>query len=176
MDTSDKRERILDATLDLVAQSGLTGATYRTIAVESGVPLGSMTYYFSSREELLFAAFQRFTHISFARMKEAAAPNDRNLVDSLTQLILTETTSERLRDRILLAELYVLSYREQRYAELTREWMKRAHEVIAEANPLVSPRALDAAQEGLTIQRHFMPEEVTEELIFATLNKIATVP
>ncbi len=36
---------------------------HRKIATLAGVPLGSMTYYFSGIDELLLEAFSRFTEI-----------------------------------------------------------------------------------------------------------------
>jgi DNA-binding transcriptional regulator YbjK len=63
----------------------------------------------------------------------------------------------------------VLSYRDERYAELTREWMRRARAAIARTVGDRNARALDAVQEGLTLQRHFLPAEVDEDLVRSTL-------
>ena len=37
-----RRERILDAVLDLIARDGSAGATYRSVAEAADVPMGSM--------------------------------------------------------------------------------------------------------------------------------------
>ncbi len=42
---------------------GIHAVTHRKIATLAGVPLGSMTYYFSGIDELLLEAFSRFTEI-----------------------------------------------------------------------------------------------------------------
>ena len=48
-----RREKIVQATLEAVIAYGVHGVTHRKIAMIAGVPLGSMTYYFSGIDELL---------------------------------------------------------------------------------------------------------------------------
>jgi DNA-binding transcriptional regulator YbjK len=163
-----RREQVIDAVLDVIAEHGVTGVTYRTVATAAGLPFGSMTYYFPSKDEMVFAAFERFAHQSFGHMDAATDVAVEDLVDRLTELVLVEADG-RPRDRLLLAELYVLSYRDERYAELTREWMRRARAAIARTVGDRNARALDAVQEGLTLQRHFLPAEVDEDLVGSTL-------
>lgn len=45
-----RRERILQATLDTIAAHGIHAVTHRKIATCANVPLGSLTYYFSGIE------------------------------------------------------------------------------------------------------------------------------
>lgn len=56
-----RRERILQATLDTIAAHGIHAVTHRKIASCAGVPLGSLTYYFSGIEALIEEAFRNFT-------------------------------------------------------------------------------------------------------------------
>ena len=56
-----RREKILQATLDTIAEHGIHAVTHRKIATCAGVPLGSMTYYFDGMEPLLEEAFTWFT-------------------------------------------------------------------------------------------------------------------
>ncbi len=53
-----RRTSLLDATLRVVAREGAAGASHRAVAAEAGVPLGSTTYYFASRDEMLVEALQ----------------------------------------------------------------------------------------------------------------------
>lgn len=57
----NRREKILQATLDTIAEHGIHAVTHRKIATCAGVPLGSMTYYFDGMESLLEEAFTWFT-------------------------------------------------------------------------------------------------------------------
>ena len=171
----ERADRIIEATLDLIAEHGLAGATYRTVADAAGVPLGSMTYHFPSRGDLLFAAFSRFADAAFTPLDETMADPDADPRELLVRIVLTD---EGLRDRVLLAELYVLSFREERYAELTRDWMRRARDAISPrvssviSASGVSPAVLDAVQEGLGLHRYFLPEEYPESVVRATFDAL----
>ncbi len=53
-----RRERILQATLDTIAAHGVRAVTHRKIATCANVPLGSLTYYFSGIEALIEGGVQ----------------------------------------------------------------------------------------------------------------------
>ena len=46
---SDRREVVLEATLRVIARSGVDAATHRAVAAEAGVALASTTYDFAHR-------------------------------------------------------------------------------------------------------------------------------
>jgi DNA-binding transcriptional regulator YbjK len=54
-----RRERITEAAVRVVAVHGIAGLTHRRVAAEADVPLGSTTYHFASRDDLLAAALGR---------------------------------------------------------------------------------------------------------------------
>jgi DNA-binding transcriptional regulator YbjK len=54
-----RRERIIEAAVRVVAARGISGLTHRRAADEADVPLGSTTYHFASRDDLLAAALRR---------------------------------------------------------------------------------------------------------------------
>ncbi len=54
-----RREDLIAAALDLVAQGGLHAATVRAIADRAGVTPGLIRHYFTSKEELTRVAYQR---------------------------------------------------------------------------------------------------------------------
>ncbi len=54
----NKRERILNAAAQLIISSGLQ-TSMSTIAAEAGVATGSLYNYFQSKEDLVFAVYQR---------------------------------------------------------------------------------------------------------------------
>ena len=51
-----RRSRILEATLAVIRADGIDAASYRGIAAQAGVPLGSVTYYFATLEGLIVSA------------------------------------------------------------------------------------------------------------------------
>ncbi len=53
--TSDKRERLIKASRELIHRQGFERTTLADISRVSGVPLGNVYYYFHSKEEILKA-------------------------------------------------------------------------------------------------------------------------
>ncbi|MFE1859290.1 TetR/AcrR family transcriptional regulator [Streptomyces anandii] len=149
-----RRERILAATLDHIAEEGVAGVSHRRIAARAGVPLGSMTYHFGGMDELLHEAFTRFAdrivavvdeHLSRAETREGAR-------EAVTDLVHTLSDGPR-RDLILAQELYTLAARRPEYRQLTRAWMRRSRELLERHFDPATARQLDALVEGLTLHR-----------------------
>jgi DNA-binding transcriptional regulator YbjK len=69
---NDRREEILRAALRLIGSRGMHHVTHRDVEAEAGVPLGSTTYYFATKEELLTEALRLFVAEEQARLREAA--------------------------------------------------------------------------------------------------------
>ncbi|WP_129839047.1 TetR family transcriptional regulator [Streptomyces sp. RFCAC02] len=55
----DRRHRIVDAAVRVLERDGFAGLSHRAVAAEADVPLGSTTYHFTDRDELLTAALAR---------------------------------------------------------------------------------------------------------------------
>ena len=77
-----RRDRILDAALDLFSELSYDGATTREIAARAGVTQPLLHYHFSSKDELWCAAVDRI----FAELNEALSGRAQGLrgVDDLT--------------------------------------------------------------------------------------------
>ena len=167
-----RRDRLLQVALEVIIARGVAGATYRLIAEAADVPLGSMTYHFTSRDELVLAAFERFAEESFSHLDSATSAGVGDPVERLTQMVVSEF-NDQPRERILLAEMYVLAFRDERYAALMRRWTERSQAAIERQLPGLNGRALNAVREGLTLQRYFFPGEVDADLVHATLSAVA---
>ena len=77
-----RRQDLIDATLDSVAEHGLEGASLRTIALRAGVTAGLIRHYFPGKEELLQEAYMalmgRMTEQAKAALvMEDASPRQR---------------------------------------------------------------------------------------------------
>jgi DNA-binding transcriptional regulator YbjK len=68
----ERRERILRATLAVIGRSGIGAVTHRSVAEEAGVPLGSLTYWFGTKDDLLREALRRFVSEEAERLKLVA--------------------------------------------------------------------------------------------------------
>ena len=56
-----RREALLRAAVEIVAERGVGGATHRAIAERAGVPPSTTTYFFASIDELVLEALRHFT-------------------------------------------------------------------------------------------------------------------
>ncbi|MGW2280304.1 TetR/AcrR family transcriptional regulator [Streptomyces sp. NPDC001770] len=160
-----RRERILTATLDLIADDGVPGVSHRKIAVRAEVPLGSMTYHFDGMDGLLREAFTLFAshivavferHLTGVETVEQAR-------EAVTDLIHTLSEGPR-RDLVLGQELYTLAARRPEYRELTHAWMLRSRALLERCFDPDTARQVDALIEGMTLHRALDREPHTRAL------------
>jgi AcrR family transcriptional regulator len=59
----ERRRQICDVLLDVVAESGMTGATIRAVAERSGWSTGVIGHYFHGRQDLLLGGLRRAAEI-----------------------------------------------------------------------------------------------------------------
>lgn len=150
----DRRDRIVDACLEVIAESGVAGTSARRIAAAAGVPLGSITYYFDGMDAIIHAALERFSHeVSDGFVARLGAAADREgFVQALVDTIEHQVFGS-VRELVLTHELYTLAAREPRYRTLTNAWMRRSRAALAAHVDDDTARMLDALIEGLTIHR-----------------------
>lgn len=80
----DKRELILNAAQDCLRRKGLKGLNIRDVARKAGVSLGSVHYYFSSKEEILVEIFRQFVQrVSEATLAGTPGSNPRQVLMDL---------------------------------------------------------------------------------------------
>lgn len=65
-----RRRDILLATLTLVRSGGVAAVTSRSVARQAGVPLGSLSYYFDGKDDLLEQALLLHVDEEVSRMRE----------------------------------------------------------------------------------------------------------
>lgn len=67
-----RRVQLLDAAIRVLAAQGLRGLTHRAVQQEAGLPHGSVTYYFKTRDQLVFGVIGRMTELEHDRAKHVA--------------------------------------------------------------------------------------------------------
>jgi TetR/AcrR family transcriptional regulator, regulator of biofilm formation and stress response len=77
-----RKTAIIDAALRIIGTEGIQGVSMRAVAAEASVPLGTVTYYFGDKEELLEAAFLRHTQRETARIVGAIEDLDGALTSA----------------------------------------------------------------------------------------------
>jgi DNA-binding transcriptional regulator YbjK len=152
----DRRSRIIDAALDVIAEVGVAGASHRTIADRAGVPLGSMTYHFDGMDDLLRQAFTRFAETGVARFEsQLRAATDRDEARAAVVDLVHGGAGGpgSNRDLVLTFELYTLAARKPAFRDITRSWMAASRRELERHFAPDEARRVDALIEGLSIHR-----------------------
>jgi len=159
-----RRRGILDAALRVISAGGVDAVTHRRVATEAEVPLGSITYYFASREELVREAFRHYlaevivalTSLEQERPIERAA----DIAEALTEVARREFAAPSL----VLAE-YELILFAARDAILAQDFNAYERGLEAQlAGPLEdlgADRPMDAARTVIELMRGFELERLT---------------
>ena len=150
----DRRDRIIDACLELIAEVGVAGTSHRKVAQRANVPLGSMTYHFTGMEELLREAFTRFsdTVVAVFESRLAAAGSLAEARAAVVGIINDDLFASP-HELVLTHELYALAARNPEYRQITHRWMRRSRIALERHFSPDTAAQLDALIEGLSIHR-----------------------
>ena len=149
-----RRDRIIDACLDVIAEVGVAGTSHRKVAEAADVPLGSMTYHFTGMAELLHEAFTRFAVAFSDRItaRLAGAADREAAIATIIEAVEADILSDQ-RELVLTQELYTLAARDATYRDITNAWMTRSRAALEQHFDPTTARMLDALIEGLTLHR-----------------------
>jgi len=148
----ERKSRIIDAAIDVIAEHGVPGTTHRRIAAAANVPLGSLTYHFTGLDDLLAQAFQRHAE-RMSPLYEAhfhGVSTRAQFVDAVTDLIHRDAGADN-RDWAVAYELYLAALRNPALREVTEAWMRRSRAVLERFVDPVTARGVDAMIEGLVM-------------------------
>lgn len=106
----ERRHALADAAIEVLARSGVHGLSHRTVDERAGLPPGTASNYFRSRDALLEAAARRIVELHEAEMRAANArspvpASNGDLVELITLSLYVSATEHR--DRYLA--IYELS-------------------------------------------------------------------
>lgn len=156
-----RREEILDRAVEVFADRGVDGTSLRRIAASLGISHSALLHYFSSREELLVAVFER----SEERRRSRRPPRE----SALDTLVRAAETNVDVPGLVQLYSVLVAAALEggagvaqefftARFARVRAELEMRLREeqaagrVRADVDPAAIAALLVAASDGLQIQ------------------------
>ena len=167
-----RRDRIIDACLEVIAQHGVAGTSHRKVAEAADVPLGSMTYHFAGMHDLLHEAFSRFALTASERSRnESPPPHDQDSAKQAIAEAITHVVLNNQRDLVLTHELYTLAAREPAYRDITHAWMARSRRTLEQYFDPTTARILDALVEGLSIHRALDNEPHDQAIVSAAIER-----
>jgi TetR/AcrR family transcriptional regulator, regulator of biofilm formation and stress response len=179
-----RKTAIVDAALRIIGEEGIQGISMRAVAVEASVPLGTVTYYFSDKEELIEAAFLSHSQRETSRIVNALA----NLGDGITSADLARGLAEFVIQGLteyraqLITEYQFMceSARRENLQRASAAWLQslRAHleatlTTLASSSPKTDAGLVLAVLGGLEIDNlGAAPGPVDEQAIRATLERL----
>lgn len=170
----DRRGRIIDAAIAVIEEVGVAGTTMRLVAKKAEVPLGSMTYHFSDREELLRAAFERFDEVVVGTLiaELRAAKSAERLLDVVAHMICGPKDRRTL---LLTLELFAYASRRKDMKPFVENVLERSRREFMRFFSPTTAAALDALLEGAYIHRTFDQTPLTIEEARILLRRLAGV-
>jgi DNA-binding transcriptional regulator YbjK len=150
----ERKARIIDTTIDVIAEHGVAGTTHRRIAAAADVPLGSLTYHFAGLGDLLALAFaahaERSSQVYAAHFDGVRTRTE--FVDAVTNLIEAAAGADA-RDWAVAYELYLAALRDPALRSVTESWMRASRTVLERYVDPTTARGVDALIEGLVMHR-----------------------
>jgi DNA-binding transcriptional regulator YbjK len=163
-----RREHILRATLAAIGERGIEGVTHRAIAARARVPLGSLTYYFPSKEDLLGQALLLFVDEEVERL-EALGERLGDAGMEPAEIADAFATALEANDPVAQFELYLEASRtpalRSAAADCLRAYRRCAEIALRAAGveePERSASLFVALVDGLSLQRKAAPDAVPD--------------
>ena len=150
----DRASRIVDATIDVIAEHGVARTTHRLIAAAADVPLGSLTYHFTGLDDLLAQAFTRHAErmATDYEARFAAVRSTEDVVEAVTGLVHADADADE-RDWAVAYELFLAALRDPALRTVTESWMRRSRSVLERFVDPTTSRGVDALIEGLVMHK-----------------------
>ncbi len=170
-----RRLLLLQTTLRLIADEGIDAVSHRSVAEAAGVPLGSTTYWFSSRQDMLRQALEHFARLEIETLREHLGAvlgrrlSRKRLVDEFTDLLAPQLGQARWRTVAQYAFLNEAA-RQPELGPVCREWTVAWQQALAEmfaslgaGDPELEARMFLAMLDGLLLEQLATPDPDPKE-------------
>ena len=173
----DRRLLLLETTLQLIAEQGIDAVTHRAVAEAAGVSLGSTTYWFASRQEMLREALVHFARLEIAMVHDHLDPilgerlSRKQLVERFVALLAPQLGPDRWRTVAQYAFLQEAA-RQPELEPVCREWTEAWRSALAElfdslgvAHPALEAQMFLAMLDGLFLSELAAPDDDFETTV-----------
>lgn len=149
----NRRLKIVEAALDVVAETGIEGLTHRAVAERADVPLGAMTYYFVDKDDLLAAAVELASERNVESNMELMLSwiEKYDLPRTLAELV-DELTRNRRSQLLLDYHLYLAAIRRPALRGKGAEWADALNQFIYDRTDPIGGPALAYAIDGVLVR------------------------
>ena len=160
--------QLVEAARRVLARDGVQGTTMRGVAAEAGVPLGTLSYVFGSKEQMLKAVIEDVTE-EIANLLRDLAETDKGLEQAIragldsfwTRLVVDERWLQVMQYELVMYSLRtpgledLARWQTERYCRIVAAWCQQAANNAGElcAIPFDAlARVLVANVDGLILQ------------------------
>jgi DNA-binding transcriptional regulator YbjK len=158
-----RRRTILEAAVRVIGQGGPDAITHRKVAATARVPLGSLTYYFGSREELVREAFRFYIAEVSALLNDVQRESRPRSAAELVEVLLEVTRREFMEPAMVRAEYEMILYAARDEA-VARDFLAWERSLEARAAALLelldAPRPFDGGRTLVDLVRGFELERL----------------
>ncbi|HST39861.1 MAG TPA: TetR family transcriptional regulator C-terminal domain-containing protein [Conexibacter sp.] len=183
-----RRQLLLETTLELVGREGVDAVHHRRVAQLAGVPLGSTTYWFTSREDMLVQALAWFAEHELELTRDRlgtladARHHPRRLVDRFAELMMRQLGPDRIRARAQYALLQEAAHRPE-LQPVVRSWTAGWHDLLellftglGRADPRLDAQLFLALLDGLMLTQLAAPDDDFEQTVLRPALRRALEP
>ena len=157
----ERRELILRTTLGVIGRGGIAAVTHRRVADEAGVPLGSLTYWFATKDDLLREALRLFVDDETARLRRVGGQIEEGMtpaeIAERFSAVLDSTSRE---EQVAQFELYLEAARNPALREAAQQCFAAYDEISRTAlraagvdDDVLLPSLFVALADGLGLRR-----------------------
>ena len=173
----NRRERIIEAAIDSIAEHGVAGTSQRRIASEAGVQVGSLSYHFENSDHILKEAFTHCVDVIRGQMESRFAEvEDANGAIEAAVLLIHEDFQSSKRELILYHELYAITLRSPDYRPLTAGMIDIGATLLVKFFDRVTADAINTYIEGACCYVALSAVPETPETTHEVLRRIARLP
>jgi len=115
---ASRRDDLLDAAIDLLGEQGVRALTHRAVDAATGLPAGSTSNYFRTKEALFDAVVERFAARERANFEELAAHLAPRTTTDLAKALAVSARDSTGRNRALTLSRYAILVEASRRPEL----------------------------------------------------------
>lgn len=151
------RERILRAALDVVAREGVDKVTHRSVATRASVSPGTVTYHFSTREDLVRQAFALYVTDYEQSLVHVLTERPLNSAGDIISFLISVTALDPAATDLATIEYEMLAYsgrdedtkmRVAGWSRALEGWLTDPLEALGARRPMEAARQLMAVCRG----------------------------
>lgn len=145
-----RRDHIVEVAANLARSKGLSSITMRSVAEAANVPLGSMTYHFVNKDELIREL------IRYARAKTDSVT--RSLLPELVESVglqlaiatVVETLTNNDRDELIFEmDMYLLAMHNPEFVDESKLWITQLIQLLTHYTDKTTAKTLSYVIDGI---------------------------